>query len=122
MKRCAKDFLFGKVADPYIFSRPPPPHMEKFSEPDYIALLKAALEKEGISYVHMNCIAEGNATPVIIERWRVYLVRSFVWMERVYIIRTSFSEDEFAQWPHILQTIWRTTEIEVPTGPLRPLP
>lgn len=112
MKRFAKEFLFGKVADPFIIGRPPP-YLETLPEPEYIAVLRAALEAKGVMSVHINGTLGTNATPSAIEKWRIYWVRSFVWMGKVYIIRNNFNEDIFAQWPYNLQTIWLETEIEV---------
>lgn len=112
MLRPTRVFLGLGVRDPLVA---PSEYMRDLPEPAYVATLRAALAERGIAFLDVSydvgrkVRAEGGH-----DYWRVYRVRSFVWDDALFVVRTNFAERHFIEWPEALQTIWRETLVSVP--------
>ncbi|HLJ82316.1 MAG TPA: hypothetical protein VKT52_12565 [Ktedonobacterales bacterium] len=120
MLRTARVFLGIGVSDPVV-SRSE--SMRDLPEPVYVAALRAALAERGVAFLDVGYDVGRKARAEEDEGGydyrRVYRVRSFVWDDALFVIRPSFAERHFIQWPDALQTIWRETLIDVPDRPGR---
>lgn len=115
MLRPARVFLGIGVSDPVV-SRSE--SMRELPEPAYVPTLRAALAERGVAFLEVGydvgrkARAEEGAGGY--DYRRVYRIRSFVWDDALFVIRPSFAERHFAEWPDDLQAIWRETLVEVP--------
>src|SRR5215469_7807479 len=104
--RAAKALLVGGISDPVII-----PHslQGRAPEPAYLSDLGDRLAQVGIRYVHVAALEQWSHGASEAEMQRIFIVKSFVWQNRVWIVRQPFSDVEFAQWPSELQALWEDT-------------
>lgn len=116
MLRSAKELLLYRLNDPIVVQYT---SLIPLPEPPYVEAFRRGLLLEGIRHIDIRYRPEWRKIPNGSECWRVYGVLSFVWRDRLYIVRAYFREIDLANWDPNLRRIWTDTWIDVPNEVVR---